>query len=160
MNQNKDIILDRFKKNVDELYSQIKSWMDSNGLNTKLLNIEIVEEVSGRYNIDKLIIYNRVNKQIAAIEPVSSRVIGANGRVDLVGKYDKLIIVYLEQGGPELISREIEADQHNTSISQFFEGVQNAGWYWIEDRLRGKAHLLDKKLFLDLLSEVSDYELQ
>lgn len=158
MNQNKDIILNRFKKNVDELYSQIKSWLVSSGLNTKPKEIEIVEEVSGEYKIDKLIICNNENKDVAVIEPVSSRVIGANGRVDLVGKYDKLIIVYLEQGGPELISREIEGDHHNISISQFFDGVKSSGWYWIEDRLRGKAHLLDKKLFLDLLSEVSDYE--
>ncbi len=158
MNEQRTKILDRFLKGIDELYASINSWLSSYGLPTLTEQIEITEEISGTYKAHKLTIHDEKKETIANIIPVAAWVIGANGRVDLTGKYDKVIIVNLEKSAPSLTTTMRVNDHQETSHRQFYKGIEKTGWYWIEDRRRGKAHLLDKKLFLDLLSEVSDYE--
>jgi hypothetical protein len=90
--------------------------------------------------------------------PVGAWVIGARGRADLIGKLDKVILVSLEEGGSAKTNTITCGDRKETSINKFYKGIEEAGWYWIEDRRRGRAHKIDKEVFYDLLTEVSDYE--
>ncbi len=150
--------LDRFLKDIDELYVNIISWLDTSELTTFTEQIELREEASGAYKIRKLIIHDKKKETIADITPVSARVIGANGRVDSLGKYDKAIILKLEKNDSPSITTIPVGDHKEATSTQFYKGIEKAGWYWIEDRRRGKAHFLNKELFLELLSEVSDYE--
>jgi hypothetical protein len=39
-----------------------------------------------------------------------------------------------------------------------YKGIDEDGWYWIEDSYRNKAHLINQTIFLELLTLVSDYE--
>ncbi|TYT74473.1 hypothetical protein [Desulfobotulus mexicanus] len=158
MNEDRTIILDRFLKSIDTLYNNIRFWLSPYGLSILQEEIEIAEEASGTYKANKFIIQDDKNETIASIIPVGAWVIAANGRVDLIGKLDKVIIVNLEKDGL-LQSPSVKAgDYQDTATKQFYKGIKQAGWYWIEDKRRGKAHLLDKELFFELLSEVSDYE--
>jgi len=158
MNEQRRMILEKFLKNIGELYDNISSWLSPYGLNTLSEKIKITEEASGTYNANKLTILDEKKETVASIMPVGAWVIGANGRLDLIGKYDKVIIVNLEKGGPALSTTVTVGDHQEASTRQFYKGIEKTGWYWIEDRRRGKAHLLDKDLLLELLSEVSDYE--
>jgi len=158
MNEQRAIILERFLKSIDTLYDNISSWLSPYGSSTLQEEIEIIEEASGTYKANKLTIQDEKKETIASIMPVGAWVIGANGRVDLIGKLDKVIIVNLEKGGPTLSTTVKVGDHQETATRQFYKGIKESGWYWIEDKRRGKAHLLDKELFLELLSEVSDYE--
>ena len=158
MNEQKEYVLDRFLKNIDELYDKISSWLSLYGLTTIQEGIEINEEASGTYTTNKLIIQDKKKETVASIIPVGAWVIGANGRVDLIGKFDKVIIVNLEKSEPALSTTIKVGVNQETLTRPFYKGIKKTGWYWIEDKRRGKAHLLGKNLFLELLSEVSDYE--
>lgn len=158
MNEQRRKILDGFLKNTDKLYDNINSWIGTHGLTALPEKIEVTEEASGKYSANKLTIQDEKKQIIASIVPIGAWVIGANGRVDLIGKFDKLIIVNLEKGGLSLSTTMTVGDHQETSTRHFYKGIKEAGWYWIEDTRLGKARLLDKDLFLELLSEVSDYE--
>ncbi|MBF0103014.1 MAG: hypothetical protein HQK77_19120 [Desulfobacterales bacterium] len=152
------MILDRFFKNIDELYTNIDCWLNPYELITTSKEIELIEEASGAYKAKELIIHDKNKETIATIMPIAAWVIGANGRIDLIGKYDKVIIVYLEKEG-FFLSITNKHEEHEKNVpNQLYKGIEKNGWYWIEDSRRGKAHLLNKELFLELLSEVSDYE--
>lgn len=158
MDEQSKMILDKFLKSMDELYDNIGSWLRPYKLTTLQEEIKITEQASGTYKAKKLTIFDKKKEIVASIIPVGAWVIGANGRVDLIGKYDKTIIVNLEKDGPALSTTIKIGDHQETSTRQLYKGIEKTGWYWIEDRRRGKAHLLDKDLFFELLSEVSDYE--
>jgi hypothetical protein len=97
---------------------------------------------------------------VAGLVPVGTFIIGGKGRIDLNGTIDKAIIVNLEVGGPSMTMTVTVGDHSEPPRKSFFyEGIERQGWYWIENRRRGKANFMDKKLFRELLMEVSDYEL-
>lgn len=158
MNEQRRMAPGTFLQSIDELYDNINSWIKSYGLTILPEKIEITEEASGTYSANKITIQDERKETLASIIPVGACVIGANGRVDLIGKFDKVIIVNLEKGGPTISSKLTEGNHQENSTRQFYKGIKKTGWYWIEDKRRGKALLLDKDLFLELLSEVSDYE--
>jgi hypothetical protein len=84
---------------------------------------------------------------------------GAACRVDIVGTIDREILVYLEQGGPTISKSVTVNGQVETHTVPLYRGVSEAGWYWVESRKPSRARHLDKAMFLDLLEEVSDHEM-
>jgi len=158
MNEEKDQILQNFLASIASLYADIDSWLDNTQLKTFREEIELREEACGAYKSQKLSIIKADGTRVADIIPVGAWVIGARGRADLKGKRDEVILVDLEEGGPKIISTVKWGDHEETSETKFYNGIKEAGWYWVEDRRRGKAHRIDKELFYELLTEVSDYE--
>jgi len=148
-----------FIESVDKLFTEIELWIASTNLKGVWQEIEITEEASGRYIVKKLTLEDEKGKKIAEFLPVGTFIIGGNGRIDLVGTIDKAIIVNLETGGPSMITTMTAGDYTETRATSFYIGIDQQGWYWIEDRKRGKANLFTKDLFVELLREVSDYEL-
>ena len=112
MNEQRRMILDRFLKSVDELYDNISSWLSPYGLTTLPEKIEITEEASGAYKANKLTIQDEKKEIVASIMPVGAWVIGANGRVDLIGKYDKVIIV--NQSPTPIANLQFSLNMHMT----------------------------------------------
>lgn len=144
---------------VNRLFDDVESWIKSLSLNGIRQEIEISEESSGSYKVRKLILHDESGKKIAEFMPVATFIIGGNGRIDLNGTIDKAIIVNIEVGGPSLTTTLATGGQTDTQTSLFYKGIDKQGWYWIENGRRGKANYFDKKLFVELLKEVSDYEL-
>jgi hypothetical protein len=150
--------LTHFRESLAELYANVDIWLNSTPLRTSREEIELREESSGPYKVEELIIKDVTGAIIARIMPVGAWVIGAKGRADLIGKLDKVIMVNLEKGGP-VMTTTISCEGHEeTSVTKFYKNIAETGWYWIEDRRRGKAHKIDKDTFYELLTEVSDYE--
>jgi len=158
MDDKKKSILQQFLDSIAELYSQIDNWLGSTSLRATRQKVEIVEEACGAYKVQKLTISDPGGTTIADIVPIGAWIIGAKGRVDLIGRRDKVILVNLEKGGPAMTTTINCGAYEETSATKFYTGVEEAGWYWIEDRRLGKARKIDKELFYGLLAEVSDYE--
>ncbi|QTA78107.1 Uncharacterized protein dnl_03190 [Desulfonema limicola] len=159
MDAKKDIILNNYLNNVYELYKNIKVWLKEKNLLFKEQDIEIYEENSGKYHVSKLLVTDEKNNQIAEILPVGAWTIGADGRIDLTGKFDQQILIYLKNNSNHLSTAS--ANKENGELKNnysLYKGVDQDGWYWIEYTRFGKAHVLNKGLFFDLLSEISDHE--
>ncbi len=143
-----------FQDAVNQLYKNIENWAKALRLQLSWDEIQIEEGDLGPYTIHRLLIHDENNGKIAELNPIGCRIIGAEGRVDLFGTFDRQILVYLEYPGPSI---SITTDEEKKK-SSMFSNVNQTGWYWIESKIRGKAHVIKQELFMELLSMVSDYE--
>ena len=151
-------VLTEFTSRLETLYAEVTLWIADRSLKVVSSVVELHEEILGRYEVASLSLIKDDGKQIGIMTPVGASVIGASGRVDLVGAVDREILVFLDKGGPT-ISRTVQVEEQiETQTVPLYRGVSGEGWYWIENRKPSRARLLDKTLFLDLLDEVSDYE--
>jgi hypothetical protein len=150
--------LETFLAKVNHLLSDIEEWSRSAGLATSQEEISITEEACGTYKTRKLLIQSTTGARLAEVIPISAWVLGANGRVDLKGIFDTIILVDLDAGGPTLTSTITTGNHQETHTRHFYRGIDEPGWYWIESKVSGRGHKLSRELFLDLLAEVSDYE--
>ena len=146
---------DLFVSRVHQLISMIEKWVLYTGLFTRVSSTTVEETIPGNYTIEMLEINDKEGKLIAKVMPVGAYVIGAEGRVDIKGYLGKESVVFLKHGGPAIISKvNGEVDR----VSSLYEGITTEGWYWIEDKRMRRAYLLDEKIFLELITRVSDYE--
>lgn len=149
-----------FCEQIEDLYKNVGEWLESTPLRTAREEIQINEEVFGAYSVPVLIMRNGADRLVAKIVPVGAHVIGAQGRVDLKGRHDDEILVFLKDAGPTIESVLEVGGSGKTIKTQLYKGVEESGWYWIEDKRRGKAHKVSRELFFELLWGVSDYVLQ
>jgi hypothetical protein len=143
---------------VETLFSEVEKWANAGHLNTLRAAVKITEDSLGTYDAPMLSITNPEGKKIAELRPIGTRILGANGRVDLLGNFDKAILTDLNEGGPTLSSTVTHGSHTQTHSSKFYRGIEEAGWYWIDRSVVPKGHQLNQGLFLDLLSKLSDYE--
>jgi len=145
---------------LEGLYSSVDKWIEDMGLTLSRSSIELNEEVAGRYEVPAAAILDAEGRKVAELLPLGAWIIGAEGRVDLVGPLDRASLVYLRRSGPHIDMKEANATGNLKDWSRpLFQGVDRAGWYWIEDRRLGRAHPVTKRLFLDIVAEVSDHGL-
>lgn len=142
-----------FQHSVDQLYQEMIGWCDSLKIEHDIQKIQIIDGDIGEYEIDSLKLKDQ-NQTIAEFKPVGCRIIGAEGRMDLYGMFDREILVYLKYPGTSF-SNDINGGQFRSSL---YSNVKQTGWYWIESHIQRKALLITKETFLDLLNMVSDYE--
>ncbi|MDO9142034.1 MAG: hypothetical protein Q7U38_17065 [Methylobacter sp.] len=149
-----------FLASLDKAFANIEQWAISAGLKVVKSKILITEERFGTYSAQKLSILNSFGTELAEVIPVGASILGANGRIDIKGAYDKVILVDLNIGGPTMTTTVTVGDHKETHARHFYRGIDEAGWYWIESKISGKGHKLTNELFFELLAEVSDYERQ
>lgn len=161
MDKENRAFLDEYLENVSECYRMVGEWLKEESLSCKQIDHEIHEEASGRYTTQKLLIYKNESNRIAEMVPVGAWVIGADGRIDLIGNFDQQILIYLKEAKKirTSVTISMNGDEHpdasKNSLS-LYKGFEKAGWYWIEYTRFGKVRALNKDLFFELLSEVSD----
>lgn len=158
MDQNVDKEVEFFIHAVDSLFTEIQSWLAETNLEGMQEETKISEEACGTYALKKMVVEDKGKKKIAEFLPVGAFIIGGDGRVDMVGRIDKAILVHLGKDAP-MNTQMMDGDSTETKTVPFFEGVERPGWYWIENARRGKANLFTRELFIELLREVSDYEI-
>lgn len=147
-----------FLQSVDSLYKEVEKWCTAKGLNLTRHSLELNEEAYAPYTIEKLSILGGDTKIIAELVPKGGSIIGAKGRIDLVGNIDSAIFVDWDRGGPRITTTIDDGASKHTKTVPVYRNVGEAGWYWVESRKLARAHRLDETLFFDLLSSVSDYE--
>ena len=159
MNSNLKNEIADFTNEVERLLSEIESWVQAENLLSARSSISVSEEALGRYTVSKLELNTQDGKKLADLVPIGTRILGANGRIDLRGPYDNAILVHLNKGGPT-VTTTINAGtpEAQTRTIPFYRGIGHAGWYWIDRTSNHQGHAIDKECFLNLLSQVSDYE--
>ena len=159
MKKNEEKQVAHFVESVSSFFSEVESWILSSPLKVGIEEIQITEENAGSYKINKHKIQDESDKKVADLVPIGTFIIGANGRIDLNGTIDRVVIVHLEINSPAMTTKVTVGNHRKTPTTYFYKGIEKSGWYWIEDSRRSKAHFMDRKLFCELLKEVSDYEL-
>ena len=158
MNPRTHTELQSFLEKVHQLFSEIKSWCASENLSSQRTPISISEEEYGHYTTDQLKISTKAGTHIADVTPIGASILGANGRIDIKGPHDKIILVDLDAGGPTTTRTTTTEDGPSTRTRHFYKGIDTPGWYWIDNRASSRGHKIDRDLFLNLLAEVSDHE--
>lgn len=142
------------------LYDRIESWLRNTALRTQRNKLTLTEELFRSYNAFTLKIFDSSDKLVATLMPAGADVIGAEGRIDILGTFDRQGLLYLAAGGPQFNVTMGVGPSATRVPHRVFKNVTDDGWYWLENVRLGHARLLDEALFKDLLKGVADlYEL-
>jgi hypothetical protein len=146
-----DRAVEEFRQNIQKLYAWVKNWLK--GLVFKEVSVDIYEEYAVPYKISELYIYQE-DMFLCKIKPVGAHIIAADGRADMIGKRDKLSLVFFK----ESLSANMETHDHETGINRhaLYEGYEGAGWYVLWGKR--KISLLSGENFLKATEEVSGYK--
>jgi hypothetical protein len=147
-----------FLASVQSLFAEIEPWASAKGLHVKRDSVQLNEEAYGAYQADTLQILTETGQKIAEFVPIGASIIGAKGRVDLVGTIDSVILADWDKGGPSIMTAIDDGATKHSNTVKVYRNVGDAGWYWVESRKLARAHRFDERLFFDLLPSVSDYE--
>ncbi len=135
--------LQLYLKRVEQLYISIQQWLTEANLSFESNSVEITEKL-GTYQVTQLSIKTTTGKWLAFIKPNGASVIGGEGLIEIEGLLaGKEYLLYM---------------RNSKKGASLYKGINQDGWYWIEDSRRNRAHLLDKSLLLDIITLVSDYE--
>jgi len=145
-----------YLERVEQLYTPIKQWLTEEQLLFVPSQMETIEQLA-TYKTTQLSIKTQAGKTLGKIKPKGSRVILGEGLIEIEGWLGKESLVYMIKNGLKIT----KPDRHNSDkliTVPMYKGIDIDGWYWIEDSRRNRAHLLDKSLFFELITFVSDYE--
>ena len=146
-----------YVQRVTTFLGRVSAWCREHGLTVERDAVTLNEELMAQYDAPSLYIAND-GVPVAKILPVGSKIIGAHGRVDLIGRVTRHALLFYVGKGPAFSTQTIAGGKTTISSSTpMRSGVDEDGWYWIEARVR-RAKRVDESLFLDLLTDVSDYE--
>lgn len=154
-------VLNQYLTHVTALFANIEKWGGDFGLQMQGGETTINEERHGQYEVPTLVLNDAQGKRIAEVLPFGESIIGAQGRVDLVGNYGKREkIVYLNAGGPTMTTRiqvgtEGAAEE---STRKLYRGVDAEGWFWLSPSPIRRAYPITPEVFADLLSAVTGHE--
>lgn len=153
--------LDEYLTRTRLLLADCEQWIAELGLKVAHGEVKINEERHGQYQAPALIMDDSHGKKVAQIVPFGASILGARGRVDVVGEYGKREkIVYLSAGGPTMTTciRVGDGCEIEESTHKIYRGVDAEGWYWVSPSPIRRAHPLTREVFADLLSAVSGHE--
>lgn len=144
--------VESFLASLTLLFHDLDLWAKDAGLSVKESEISITEPQTGKYTAKKLTVSDNDGTALAEVRPIGAWIIGADWRVDIVGHLDTQTIVYWSTGSPEI--HPPEDDRTYVSRKRLFGGTDQPGWYWIENKMLGRARPLNKDLFIDLIRVV------
>ncbi|MFM0505170.1 hypothetical protein [Paraburkholderia caffeinilytica] len=146
-----------YVQRVTTFLGEVSGWCRERGLTVERDAVTLSEEQMAQYDAPCLYI-SKDGVSVAKILPAGSKIIGAHGRVDLIGRVTRHAFLFYVGKGPAFSTQTIIGGKTVTSSSTpMLSGVDGEGWYWIEARVR-RAKRVEESLFLDLLTDVSDYE--
>lgn len=145
---------EEYVQRVTTFIGEARGWCEHHGLAVENGVVALREELMAEYHAPSLHI-SKDGASVAKILPIGSKVIGAQGRVDLIGRVTRhAFLFYVEKHPASWTQTAVAAKAIGTSSAP---GIDGDGWYWIEARVR-RPKRVDESLFLDLLTDVSDYE--
>lgn len=156
-----NVVLNEYLSRVQVLLEQIEQWCREIGLQVVREETEINEERHGVYQVPVLVLQNNVGKRVAQVVPFGESVLGAHGRVDLVGNFGKREkFAFLSEGGPSITTRQQTAPDGGfvERTRKLYHGVDAEGWYWVTPGPISRAYPVSKEVFIDLLRAVTGYD--
>ena len=146
---------------LNKLYSKIekylKKYIEAGNIKVHRDKITVTEPNVGSYEAEKLVLCFGNNEVIA--EPIGTKLVGAKGRVDLIGRRGSIKVALLEKGGPAWerevsFSKPIHESRRTSSLLS--DIVDSEGWYIISPPPRITATPFDKRSFQDAIMELAD----
>ena len=152
--------IDLYRERVEALYSEIIRWYDPSEITFKRKPVELEEYPRHPYSVDALQMFADGDDLIGTITPQGANIIGAEGQVLVVGKYDLRYVTYYLDKGPRIDPiRVVNGIVREREPRYLLPDVEGPGWYLITDAKTGATRQLDAELLRDILREVSDYGL-
>ncbi|HVE09781.1 MAG TPA: hypothetical protein VNE00_21170 [Paraburkholderia sp.] len=146
-----------YVQRVTHFVEEVSGWCKDRELTVERGAVSLREQAVAPYEAASLKIL-KDGILLGSMVPVGSRVIGAEGRVDLIGRVARHALLYHLGNGPVFWRQTGTGGNAASSPSRRIRyGVHCDGWYWTEATILKPKHI-DKDLFLDLLTDVSDYE--
>jgi hypothetical protein len=148
--------IQRYLERVEQLYTPIKQWVREENLVIVPSRVDTIER-QATYKVTQLTLKTQEGETLAEIKPTSSMLVAGEGLIEIEGWFGKETLVYMIKDRL-MITKPSRKDRTKNVTVPMYEGIDVDGWYWIEDSRRNRAHRLDKSIFLELITFVSDYE--
>ncbi|MFM0646604.1 hypothetical protein PQR14_19945 [Paraburkholderia bryophila] len=146
-----------YVQRIATFLEQVTAWCGEQGLTVERGAVTLNEELMARYDAPSLYI-KKDGASLARIMPVGSKIVGAHGRVDLIGRVARHAFLFYVGKSPAFSTQTVASGKGRIPSSiPMRSGIDRDGWYWIEAIVR-RPKRVDESLFLDLLTDVSDYE--
>ena len=144
-----------FNGQLVHLKDTLAAWIQEAGheVDVSEEKIEKKEEISGTYSTFKYVL--TIDKKLKiCLVPCGIWIIGARGRIDILGPsgYEKL--VYLCKGGPVAAIEIKSSNYFEKSTHKQFNDIDEAGWYWYDDSTIRKMIKLSKETFEYLIGRI------
>jgi hypothetical protein len=145
-----------YLERLNAFLAQVRAWCEVRNLVLAETKVDLNEEGLPRYEASGLRISTLDGRLLASLTPIGSAIIGAQGRVDLAGRMATHALLYHTKQDPAL---SVRINGKSERSKPLLSGVDSDSWYWVEAKVR-KARRVDESLFIDLLSDASDYDFQ
>ncbi len=146
---------------LEKLYSKmeryLKSYIHAGKIKCQRNRIKICEPNVGSYDAEELTLKIGTNKVVA--RPIGMQVIGAMGRVDLIGPRGVIKIALLEKGAPTwgTITPESDLSDERRHELFFYEStIEKEGWYFTSPPPHITAIEFCKDSFQDAILEIAE----
>jgi hypothetical protein len=140
------------RQHVGELAAAIEEWLVDHPSLLLTQRDHAIVESQGEYTAPAIAIaIAEGTTRIAEVVPVGAFVIGARGRVDVVGRVDRATLLYFESDPHiETTVRSESGSVLSTSRLSLFRHVDRPGWYWMIDARHREAAFLDRATFFEI----------
>ena len=156
-----DNVRANWEESLTELFAKmegyLREYIDSGRIAVTREKVKVSEEHLGLYEVDKLTFH--IGDERVVAKTIGRLMIGAKGRVDLIGPRGVLRIVFLEKGDPFLRTKvEIDgkAEEETETPMTSAGDIPKAGWYISTMPPSVTTTVLNKDSFQDALMELSD----
>ena len=143
-----------FLEKLEELYKFVEEFCKEQNLEYRYEDIEIYEEFGGRYKTKELFVY-KDGEFLFKLKPVGAYIIAADGRVDLIGKFDEKRLIFLTRQHELVTKLEENGKILSEKRTPLYSGFRGAGWYIALERKRVTP--LSKVSLCQVLEEVSEF---
>jgi lysyl-tRNA synthetase class II len=123
---------DDWLEKLNKLYADIESWLndfEKDVISIKYIDKEINEEHIGMYSARKMIL--RIADEQVVLDPVGTLLIGAAGRVDMIGKNGKVKFVLVPASSKGIqIKVTIKAEGEPEKAAEDTQNTAKEDWVW------------------------------
>lgn len=146
-----------FNQEIDQFKSHFLTWLSELGHTADESRTQITntEEPSGPYETARYAL--KIDNSLdISIKPVGIWLIGAKGRIDVLGPSGSEKFIFLSTGGPS-ISTDIKDPKGNiieNRSRKLFKNVNDDGWYWYDDSSYRKMTRFSKEIIEPLLERL------
>lgn len=146
---------EEYLQRIEILAKDVRGWCAAHNLTVTEEPIILREMNVPEYEAPILRI-SKDNVALARLEPIASKVIGGEGRIDLIGRFARHLLLFRHPGDSGY-PLPIMVYQRNRDPWDFpYSIATENGWYWTESRIR-RQKPIHENLFLDLITDVSDH---
>jgi len=146
LDENKQLYLQR----VNQFYHFLKDWLAEKHLVFSTTQYLFKDEL-GNYRGTQMMIYRENKLLLAHLIPVGAKNLVGEGVIEIVNWLGNEHIFYTPKPGPTMT-------MPSGKQIPILTGINQDGWYWIEDPRTQEAQMVNQKLLLKLITLVSDYE--